>query len=75
MGRPRRRRRQPPWTKDLHTALQRRGEETSFPNFVTDVQPGALTRAYPPDTLARLQDAKRNWDPDNVFEFNHRLLD
>ncbi len=62
------------WTKDLHASLQRKGEATSFPNFVADAVPGALASAYPPETLARLQEAKRTWDPDNVFCFNHSLF-
>ena len=62
------------WTKELHRELQRSGEATSFPNFVADAVPGALSNAYPPRTLERLQDAKRTWDPDNVFCFNHALF-
>jgi FAD/FMN-containing dehydrogenase len=63
------------WTRDLNARLQRRAEATSFPNFVSDVASGALRSAYAPETLRRLQDAKRAYDPDNVFKHNHRLLD
>ncbi len=63
------------WTKDLNAGLQRRAEAPSFPNFVTDRDAGVLRSAYEPETLERLQAAKRAWDPDNVFCHNHRLLD
>jgi FAD/FMN-containing dehydrogenase len=62
------------FTKELQAKLQRRGEATSFPNFIADTTPGALANAYPPATLERLRDAKRAWDPDNVFCHNHGLL-
>jgi len=63
------------WTKELHAGLQRHAEAPAFPNFVSDTTPGVLISAYPPATLARLQEAKRAWDPGNVFCHNHRLLD
>ena len=63
------------WTKELQTALQRRADAPSFPNFVSDTAPSVLRTAYAPATLERLQAAKRTWDPDNVFCHNHRLLD
>ena len=63
------------WTRALQAALQRRADAASFPNFVSDTTPGVLRTAYAPATLERLQDAKRTWDPENVFCHNHRLLD
>jgi len=29
---------------------------------------------YAPETLARLREVKRTWDPDNVFRFNHNIV-
>jgi hypothetical protein len=66
--------RQRAWTKDLQAALQRNADAPSFPNFVSDVDGSVLVSAYAPETLSRLQEAKRAWDPDNVFCHNHRLL-
>lgn len=60
------------WSKELNARLQRHGQLPSFPNFVAD--PDALRSAYPPQTLERLQAAKRAWDPDNVFCHTHKLL-
>jgi hypothetical protein len=62
------------WTRSVDAQLQRQGEPSSFPNFVSDVDSGALRRAYPPVTLQQLQAAKRTWDPDNVFSSNHALF-
>jgi len=62
------------WTRSLNLRLQQRGEPSSFPNFVADIEPGALRGAYPTATLERLQAAKLVWDPTNVFCNNHSLL-
>ncbi len=42
----------------------------SYVNFLTDEGPEA---AYPTGTFARLQQAKRDWDPDNVFRLNQNI--
>jgi FAD/FMN-containing dehydrogenase len=34
---------------------------------------GAERVAYPPQTFARLADAKRQYDPDNAFRFNQNI--
>jgi FAD/FMN-containing dehydrogenase len=62
------------WTRLVDARLQQQGEPASFPNFVADLEPGVMRRAYPAATLERLQAAKRAWDPTNVFSSNHSLL-
>jgi FAD/FMN-containing dehydrogenase len=39
-------------------------------NFLGSVGEAALNAAYPPATLARLADAKRRYDPGNLFRSN-----
>jgi FAD/FMN-containing dehydrogenase len=62
------------WTRDLNERLQQTAEATSFPNFVVETTPEAMKEAYEPTTLDRLREAKRKWDPDNVFKQNHGVL-
>ena len=43
-------------------------------SFETDQSPERLHEAFPPATLARLRDLKREYDPDNVFHDNFDLF-
>jgi len=45
----------------------------SYAGFLTSDTPEDLTALYPPDTLARLVEVKRAWDPDNVFRRNFNI--
>lgn len=42
-------------------------------SFETDQSPERLADAFPPATLARLQELKQRYDPDNVFRHNFNL--
>ncbi|MBB5787236.1 LLM class flavin-dependent oxidoreductase [Jiangella mangrovi] len=42
-------------------------------SFETDQSPDRLADAFPPATLARLQELKHRYDPDNVFRHNFNL--
>ena len=42
-------------------------------SFETDQSPERLADAFPPATLARLQELKHRYDPDNVFRHNFNL--
>ena len=44
--------------------------EGAYLSFETDPRPERLQEAFPPDTLARLREIKRRYDPDNVFRDN-----
>jgi hypothetical protein len=46
----------------------------AYGNFTNSVAPGLPERMYPPLTLARLRELKREWDPANLFSRNHNLL-
>ncbi|MDN3028535.1 FAD-binding oxidoreductase [Streptomyces sp. S.PB5] len=41
-----------------------------YVSFETDIRPERLTEAFPPDTLARLVELKKTYDPHNVFHDN-----
>src|SRR5690606_33494164 len=45
----------------------------SYSGFALRHGPELLARFYPPTTLARLAEAKRRWDPDNLFRGNHNI--
>ena len=42
-------------------------------SFETDVRPERLGEAFPPNTLARLRELKRRYDPNNVFRDNFNI--
>ena len=56
------------WTDS--TALQLAIAGTGYVNFVTVTGPEAVRMAYPGATLDRLVEAKRRYDPTNVFRSN-----
>ena len=45
----------------------------SYVNSLSEVGEAETRRAYRPDKLARLQQLKRAWDPDNVFHLNQNV--
>jgi len=44
-------------------------------NFMAaeDLDPEAVRAAYSPETFRRLQDAKKAYDPANLFRLNHNI--
>jgi FAD/FMN-containing dehydrogenase len=46
----------------------------SYVNSLSDVGEAATARAYRPEKLARLQQLKRTWDPENVFHLNQNVV-
>jgi FAD/FMN-containing dehydrogenase len=44
-----------------------------FPNFIPDPGRDAVIAAYGAERYARLAEAKRRWDPANVFRLNHNI--
>jgi FAD/FMN-containing dehydrogenase len=42
-------------------------------NYATDDSPETVEDAYGAQTFARLQAAKRTWDPGNIFRHNHNI--
>jgi FAD/FMN-containing dehydrogenase len=45
----------------------------SYAGFLASDTPEDLAALYPPETLARLVEVKRAWDPDNVFRRNFNI--
>ena len=59
------------WTADFEAELLAAGcGSGAYVNFLGSDGEAALNAAYPPATLARLADAKRRYDPGNLFRSN-----
>ena len=57
------------WASGLATALSD-GTAAAYVGFLGDDGDEGVRRAYPPATLKRLADVKRQYDPDNLFRLN-----
>ena len=42
--------------------------------FTDETGPELVERMYPPPTLDRLREVKKQWDPGNLFRRNHNIL-
>ena len=60
------------WVSDFRSALAGRGSG-AFVSFMGADDPESVAACYPPDTLARLREIKRHWDPNNLFRHNHDI--
>jgi FAD/FMN-containing dehydrogenase len=60
------------WIKRFEAALQR-GPSGAYVGFLGDEGPARVRAAYPGRTWERLVDAKRRYDPDNVFRLNQNV--
>ncbi|GAB2851594.1 FAD-binding oxidoreductase [Microbacterium insulae] len=45
-----------------------------YGNFTPSTDPGLVTRMFPPETMARLAEVKRRYDPQNLFCRNHNVV-
>jgi FAD/FMN-containing dehydrogenase len=57
------------WASSLATALSA-GSPGAYVGFLGDDGEQSVRRAYPPATLERLAEVKRQYDPDNLFRLN-----
>jgi FAD/FMN-containing dehydrogenase len=57
------------WATSLATALSD-GAPAAYVGFLGDEGEQGVRRAYPPATLERLAEMKRQYDPDNLFRLN-----
>jgi hypothetical protein len=46
----------------------------SYAGFLASDRPEDLAALYPPETMARLVEVKRAWDPGNVFRRNFNIV-
>ncbi|MHC2999484.1 FAD-binding oxidoreductase [Microbacterium sp. HJ5] len=44
-----------------------------YGNFTVSTDPALVSRMYSPETIARLAEVKRRWDPQNLFCRNHNV--
>jgi FAD/FMN-containing dehydrogenase len=61
------------WATAAMDALAPWARPAGFPNFIADPGDAAVTVAYGTERYGRLAEAKRRWDPDNVFRLNHNI--
>ena len=59
------------WVTDLAAALHQR--DGAYVNFLADGGEGRIHDAYPGRTWDRLVEAKRRYDPDNLFHRNQNI--
>lgn len=60
------------WAADFHAAMARHATGGVYVNLLADDEIDRVPAAYG-DNLARLIEAKRTWDPENVFRSNHNI--
>lgn len=60
------------WVQAVSGALQQ-GHTGAYVNFLSKEGAEQIAKAYPQQTLARLQQIKAQVDPDNIFRLNHNI--
>jgi FAD/FMN-containing dehydrogenase len=60
------------WARSLATALSD-GAAAAYVGFLGDEGEQGVRRAYPPATLDRLAQVKRQYDPDDLFRLNENI--
>jgi hypothetical protein len=61
------------WTGGTRRALAPWSAGEAYPNFIADADPARLRAAYAPETFARLQAIRAEWDPDGVLAAGHAI--
>jgi FAD/FMN-containing dehydrogenase len=61
------------WARGLHDAMARHSTGAAYINFLGDEGDARVHSAYGAANFARLADAKRAYDPANVFRFNQNI--
>jgi FAD/FMN-containing dehydrogenase len=61
------------WTRESHAALAPHLQERRWLNYLGDDQGDDAVRAAYGPNYTRLAEAKRRYDPDNVFHLNHNI--
>jgi FAD/FMN-containing dehydrogenase len=61
------------WAGDLYAALEPHMSGRVYVNFLGQGDPRGASDAYQPETFARLQRVKAQYDPENVFALNQNI--
>ncbi|MFW6053590.1 MAG: BBE domain-containing protein, partial [Persicimonas sp.] len=65
------------WVRDYYDALEPASVGTGYVNFMDRVseeeEADAMVRAAYGDNYDRLAEIKADWDPNNLFRFNHNI--
>lgn len=61
------------YTRSIATAMKPWTTGRTYLNFIGDEGTGRVEAAYGPEKYARLQQLKRQWDPDNLFRHNQNI--
>ena len=61
------------WTRAAAAELNDHGHPAPWPNFVPEGDPRRLAVPYADETLTRLRETKKTWDPENLFRSNHNI--
>jgi hypothetical protein len=60
------------WARAIHGATQEFAEGV-YVNFLSQEGQDRVKEAYTPSVWNRLQEVKKNWDPDNMFRVNQNI--
>lgn len=60
------------WARDFHDAT-RPFSQGVYVNFLSDEGAGRVKEAYTEAVWSRLVEAKKKWDPDNIFRLNQNI--
>jgi FAD/FMN-containing dehydrogenase len=61
------------WAKATRDALAGSGPSAMYVNFTGDADPDKVRASYAPSTYARLVEAKKQYDPTNMFRLNQNI--
>ncbi|MEU6376116.1 FAD-binding oxidoreductase [Streptomyces sp. NPDC046909] len=61
------------WVRDVRTDSQPWSTGAVYLNFIGDEGTDRVTAGLGPENTRRLAEVKREFDPDNVFRFNHNI--
>jgi FAD/FMN-containing dehydrogenase len=61
------------WARGFAAAMRSFGIGTAFANFIEPDEGDRLRQSYGEEKYARLLDAKREWDPNNLFRLNQNI--
>ncbi len=61
------------WVKDVRADMQPWSTGAVYLNFTGDEGPARIVAGFGTENLTRLGVVKRQYDPDNVFRFNHNI--